>query len=191
MRALGYLHCNVLYRRIFTIDAEDRLFRKGDLIPWNHIVAYRRFEGIVGILSGRPRTTFYLADGNRFSVYPNLMDERKKPKFGLRLVSEVTGDYQDFVRLVLARSQARNLRQTKAGKLEGLWLVSGLVGGILVLALHKVGFGVTWSRDIRREAVGVLAQGVFIVVGIMVQLRYRRKHLRKMHPGVDPGARHL
>jgi hypothetical protein len=36
------------YRRVFTIDERNELFYKGELIPWNYIVAYRRLKGCSG-----------------------------------------------------------------------------------------------------------------------------------------------
>ena len=129
MRTWGYLHCGFYFQRVFVIDDHGQLFRKGKHIPWNDIVAYKRFSRFLAWFLRWPDTTFFLSDGSHFTVHTGLEQEGYRPKPYFALHPGPTRAYGEFVTLLEGRSGATSIWHLRAGRM-GLPGQRGPRGGL-------------------------------------------------------------
>jgi hypothetical protein len=131
MQMWGYRHCGVYFQRVLAVDDRGELFLKGKHIPWDHIVAFKRFPTPLGMFLRWPHTTFYLHDGRHFTVRTYLEEEGKRSRGHFTLVPRPNRAYGALVSLIQGRSGARSIWTLRAGKYEGVFLIGAALGAAL------------------------------------------------------------
>lgn len=178
MRVFGYRVCGIFFHRIFIIDDQDRLFYKGSPVPWSRIIAYKRNDDVIGYLSRRPRTRFYLDDGSGFTATIWLEEEGSPPKPYFALIPRPTDAYRDFVELLRQRSGAQNLQDTPAGRFEGLWLASSVGAQAIGALVYGAGLNFSVPLPIFLIPIGALSA----LGGFIAQRKLQRRYIRRIRP---------